>query len=101
MTIKVTDGRAGEIEGVVKANSPQTAGMGTRSFKFAVPGELTFDAGPSEYTITFYNMNSTWMKNYEILVDGEPLKRGRDMVVEDDKGPRITLTLESKEAEAK
>ncbi|MCA9795474.1 MAG: hypothetical protein KC910_26885 [Candidatus Eremiobacteraeota bacterium] len=89
----VVDGKPGTLEGTIKANNPGAAGLSSKNFKIEVPGKLEIDAGPSEYTIIFYSMNSYWMKNYKIMLDGKELLRGRDMVVEDDKGPRITLNV--------
>jgi len=57
--------------------------------------------GPSEYTIQFDSSSKEMRQSTEISLDGRVLQKGKDMVWEDDKGPRITLMTEGKKTDEK
>jgi hypothetical protein len=91
--IVVQGPKGNKFQGNLQAASPGTAGMGNRAIEITAPGELEFKAGPSEYTLT---MNGLSGCTYTMFMDGKQMNRGADMVVEDDKGPRITFTVPDK-----
>jgi hypothetical protein len=87
----------GKATGTIKAASPKTAGMATKRFEFDIPGSYETKGGPSDYMIQFDSSNKAMRSSTTISVDGRVLKRGKDMVWEDDKGPRISFGVKEKE----
>jgi len=88
----VAEGQPGpKISGLLRAASPGTAGMATKSVEFDVPGSIEFMGGPSEYSLTLSGPSDK--VKFQIFVDGKELKRGPDIVWEDDKGPRLTFEV--------
>lgn len=64
--LEMTKG-SGPVSGILKASTPGMAGISSKNFDL-----------------------------WTLSVDGRELKRGPDMVVEDDKGPRVTFEVGSK-----
>lgn len=89
----------GKASGMIKAASPGTAGISSKRFEFEIPGSVEVKGGPSEYTIQFDSSSKEMRQSTVISLDGRELKKGKDMVWEDDKGPRITLVTEGKKAD--
>ena len=90
LKLEVT-GTGGKLEGTIKPDNAMSAGMAQRNIDIAIPGSLELKAGTAEYTILLNGIPST--AQLKISVNGKELKRGQDMVWEDDKGPRITFTV--------
>jgi len=91
----------GKASGMIKAASPGTAGISSKRFEFDIPGSVEVKGGPSEYTIQFDSSSKEMRQSTEISLDGRVLQKGKDMVWEDDKGPRITLMTEGKKTDEK
>ena len=91
---------SGTASGIIKAGNPGMAGMTSKNFDIQVPGKFECTGGPSEYTITFNSLPKTLERAWTVTVDGRQLKRGPDMVVEDDKGPRVTFNIGRKKTES-
>ena len=92
-TIKLEVRGSGPVEGTLQADTPGMAGLSTNNFKFDAPGNFEVKGGPSGYSITFHKIPSASVKDWTLTVDGRELKRGPDIIVEDDKGPRLTFTV--------
>lgn len=89
---------SGTASGILKAGTPGMAGLGSHNFDITVPGSVEVKGGPSEYTITFNPLSKELMRAWTLSVDGRVLQRGADMVVEEDKGPRVTFMVTPKAA---
>ena len=84
-------GGSGKLEGTLKPDNPGQAGMAGKNIDLGVPGVLEFAGGTAEYTLVLNGIPAgTTLK---ISVNGKELKRGQDMIWEDDKGPRITFQV--------
>ncbi len=92
-TIKLEVRGSGPVEGTLQADTPGMAGLSTNNFKFEAPGNLEVKGGPSGYSVTFHKISDSSVKDWTLTVDGRELKRGPDIVVEDDKGPRLTFAV--------
>lgn len=90
----------GKVSGVIKAGTPGMAGISQKNFDITAPGAFELMGGPSEYEIVFNALTPDLAKGWTLSVDGVELKRGRDMVVEDDKGPRVSFSVGSKKTPA-
>lgn len=93
--VEVTKGN-GKATGMVRAASPGTAGISSKRFEFDIPGSFEVKGGPSEYTIQFDSSSKEMRQSTVVSLDGRVLQKGKDMVWEDDKGPRITFMTEGK-----
>jgi hypothetical protein len=89
---------SGTVQGILKAGTPGMAGISSKNFDIKVPGSFEVKGGPSEYEIVFNSMPDDLRKEWTLSIDGEALKRGRDMIVEDDKGPRVSFRVRGKKA---
>jgi hypothetical protein len=89
---------SGKVSGILKAGTPGMAGISSKNFDITAPGSFEVMGGPSEYEIVFNTLPSEMKKSWELSVDGRVLKRGPDMVVEDDKGPRVSFGVGSKKS---
>ena len=93
-TIRIEVGKGkGKASGMLKASSPQTAGLGTNRFDFEIPGSFEVKGGPSEYMVVFNSASKEMKQSIKLFVDGRELKRGADYVFEADRGPRLTFTV--------
>ena len=88
-----TTGPAGKLEGTLKPDDPGAAGMAGKNIDMPIPGVLEFPGGPAEYSLVLNGLPST--AKLTISVDGKELKRGQDMIWEDDKGPRISFSVKA------
>jgi hypothetical protein len=86
----------GKIGGILKASSPGTAGISAKNFDFEAPGSFEVKGGPSDYMLTFNSLPKGQEKGWVLSLDGRELKRGADMIVEDDKGPRVLFSIDPK-----
>lgn len=91
---------SGKVAGILKASTPGMAGISSKNFDITAPGHFEVMGGPSEYEIVFNSMPSSMYKAWTLSVDGVELKRGKDMIVEDDKGPRVSFKVGSKKSAA-
>lgn len=84
---------SGTVSGILKASNPSMAGISQKNFDITAPGQFEVMGGPSEYEIVFNSLPSNMKKAWVVSVDGTELKRGKDMIVEDDKGPRASFKV--------
>ncbi len=91
---------SGTVSGILKASTPGMAGISRKNFDITAPGHFEVMGGPSEYEITFNALPSNMKKAWVLSVDGVELQRGKGMIVEDDKGPRVSFKVGSKKAAA-
>jgi hypothetical protein len=89
--IEATGPSGSGLSGTIRASNASTAGMTSKDFEIKIPGFMEVKGGPSEYEIIFRGLPSNVL--YKITVDGRELKRGSDMIVDDDKGPRAVFTV--------
>lgn len=89
---------SGPVSGIIKASAPGMAGISSKNFDITAPGSFELMGGPSEYEIVFNPLTKEMKKGWTLSVDGVELKRGRDMIVEDDKGPRVSFKVGSKKS---
>lgn len=91
---------SGTVSGNLKASNPGMAGITNKTIEITVPGSFEVKGGPSEYEILFTSIPDSLRKSWTLSVDGEELKRGKGMIVEDDKGPRISFPVRGKKPDA-
>lgn len=84
---------SGQVVGKLRATTPGMAGISSREFDFSAPGSFEVMGGPSEYEIVFSSIPRGLEKGWTLTVDGTELKRAKDIVVEDDKGPRLSFKI--------
>lgn len=89
---------SGPVSGIIKASTPGMAGISSKNFDITAPGSFELMGGPSEYEIVFNSLTPEMKKGWTLSIDGRELKRGKDMVVEDDKGPRVSFSVGSKKS---
>ncbi len=92
-TIKLEVRGSGPVKGILQADTPGMAGLSHNNFEFEAPGNFEVKGGPSGYSITFDKIPEASKKDWTLTVDGRELKRGADIIVEDDKGPRLTFMV--------
>ncbi len=90
---------SGKVKGILQADTPGMAGLSHNNFEFEAPGQFEVKGGPSGYSITFDTIPAASTKDWTLTVDGKELKRGADIIVEDDKGPRLTFMVGVKKPE--
>ena len=93
------DGGNGKLSGSISTDNPASSGVAQQNFDIESPGKFELRGGPSAYSVTFNPIPKELDKKWKISVDGRELKRGSDMIVEDDKGPRATFTVGMKKAD--
>ncbi|MFA7481726.1 MAG: hypothetical protein WC314_14555 [Vulcanimicrobiota bacterium] len=86
----------GQVGGTIKTNNPASSGVGQQNFDITLPGEFEIRGGPSAYEIVFNALPKDLKRSWKITVDGRELKRGPDMIVEEDRGPRVSFTVGAK-----
>jgi hypothetical protein len=89
---------SGTVSGVLKAGSPGMAGISSRNFEIQVPGSFEVSGGPSEYEILFTSIPQELKKSWTLSVEGVERQRGQGMIVEDDKGPRVSFMVSLKKS---
>ncbi|HEY3997491.1 MAG TPA: hypothetical protein VGO93_01405 [Candidatus Xenobia bacterium] len=77
--------KGGKVSCMLKVGDPQHAGMATGSFDVTMPGTKDLFCGPSEYDLIMMPWNTHFMA-LTITVDGHPLTRGAELVMDDEKG---------------
>ena len=88
-----------KVHGVIRANSPKTAGFAQKNLEVELPGSVEFKAGPSQYEIRLYDFSSGLL-TFKMTMDGREMKRGSDVIIIDDPSKGYFASFEIKEKEA-